>query len=201
VYVELAREWASRGFAVLRIDVGGVGESETRSGGQDNHPYPDHAVEDIGTAARWMIERVGVDRVVIAGLCSGAHASFHAGLDLDGIAGVMIINPIVFYWNPSCALDVSAWMNYYESRRYAQSMREVDSWKRLVRGQVNVRYAAGVGYRRLREVANGTASALLKRLGLRNEPEDVGADLGRISKRGVDVLLVFSEGDPGLDFV
>ena len=47
LYVELAREWAARGFTVLRMDVGGVGDSETRPGGIDNHPYPDHAVEDI----------------------------------------------------------------------------------------------------------------------------------------------------------
>jgi hypothetical protein len=31
----------------------------------------------------------------------------------------------VVYWNPACALDVSAWMNYYESRRYSRPAREV----------------------------------------------------------------------------
>jgi dienelactone hydrolase len=151
-----------------------------------------------------MVDRGRVSRVVVAGLCSGAHASFHAGRSLEGIDGIIVINPIVFYWNPECALDVSSWMNYSESRRYSQSVREVDAWKRLVRGEVNVRYAAGVGYRRLREVAGGAATALWRRFGARStedQGDDLAGDLRRIGARGVDVLLVFSEGDPGLDFV
>jgi pimeloyl-ACP methyl ester carboxylesterase len=201
-YVELAREWAALGFSVLRMDIGGVGDSDTRPGAVDNHPYPDHAVEDIAQAARWMIDRARVRRVIVAGLCSGAHASFHAGLQVHGLAGIMVINPIVFYWTPACALDVSAWMNYYESRRYSRAAREVGSWVKLVRGQVNVRHAASVAYRRMREVAGAMATTLWQRLGWRDTGgENVADDLARIGERGVDVLLVFSEGDPGLDFV
>jgi len=200
--VELAREWAARGIAVLRMDIGGVGDSDARFGAIDNHPYPDHAVEDIASAVRWMIDRARVSRVIVAGLCSGAHASFHAGLAVDGLAGIRVINPIVFYWNPGCALDVSAWMNYTESRRYSQAAREVASWVRLVRGQVNVRHAASVAYRRLREVSGAMATTLWQRLGGGStDGPNVAADLARIGARGVDVLLVFSEGDPGLDFV
>jgi dienelactone hydrolase len=202
LYVELARAWAALGFSVLRVDVGGVGDSDTRDDRADNHPYPDHAVRDLASAARWMVDRGGVRRVVIAGLCSGAHASFHAGLEVHGIAGIVVVNPIVFYWNPTCALDVSAWTNYYESRRYSRSVREVGAWVRLMRGEVNVRYASAVGYRRIREVIGGTAAGLWRRFGWHAaEDEDVPTDLERISARGVDVLLVFSEGDPGLDFV
>jgi dienelactone hydrolase len=200
-YTALAREWASLGFAVLRMDIGGVGDSDARDGAADNHPYPDHAVEDVGVAIRWMKER-GISRVVVAGLCSGAHASFHAGLELEGIAGILVINPIVFYWNPACALDVAAWMNYAESRRYSQSAREMGSWIRLIRGEVNVRNALRVGYRRAIELASGAAESVGRRLGLTAKPgEDVGRDLARISARGVTTLLVFSEGDPGLDFL
>lgn len=201
-HVELAREWAARGISVLRMDIGGVGDSDPRFGAVDNHPYPDHAVEDIASAVRWMIDRARVSRVIVAGLCSGAHASFHAGLAVDGLAGIMVINPIVFYWNPACALDVSAWMNYTESRRYSQAAREVASWVKLVRGQVNVRHAASVAYRRMREVSGAMATTLWQRLGgSSKDGQNVAADLARIGARGVDVLLVFSEGDPGLDFL
>jgi dienelactone hydrolase len=201
-YVELAREWAALGFSVLRMDIGGVGDSHARFGAVDNHPYPNHAVEDIATAARWMVERARVSRVIVAGLCSGAHASFHAGLQIHGLSGIIVINPIVFYWNTTCALDVSAWMNYYESRRYSRAAREIASWVRLVRGQVNVRHAASVAYGRMRELAGGVATRLWQRLGWGGtDGENVADDLARIAARGVDVLLVFSEGDPGLDFV
>jgi dienelactone hydrolase len=200
-YATFAREWASLGFTVLRMDVGGVGDSGARDGATDNHPYPNHAVEDIGVAVRWMQER-GMSRVVVAGLCSGAHASFHAGLEIDGLAGILVINPIVFYWNPACALDVAAWMNYAESRRYSQSARNVGSWVRLIRGEVNVRYALGVAYGRAIELASGAAESIGRRVGLgAKQGDDLGRDLARISARGVTTLLVFSEGDPGLDFV
>jgi predicted alpha/beta hydrolase len=59
LYVELAREWASRGFSVLRLDLGGVGDSDARAGSADNHPYPDHAVADISLAAQWMRAHAG----------------------------------------------------------------------------------------------------------------------------------------------
>ncbi len=114
----------------------------------------------------------------------------------------MVINPIVFHWNPACALDVSAWANYTESRRYSQAAREVASWVKLVRGRVNVRYAASVVYHRMRDVAGAMATTLWQRLGGRGtDSENVSDDLARIGDRGVDVLLVFSEGDPGLDFL
>ena len=87
LHVELARAWAGLGFTVLRMDMGGVGDSDTRADSADNHPYPHHAVQDLASAARWMVDRVGVRRVVVAGLCSGAHASFHAGLGVHGIRG------------------------------------------------------------------------------------------------------------------
>jgi predicted alpha/beta hydrolase len=202
MYVLLAREWARMGFSVLRMDLAGLGDSETRDGSADNHPYPDHAVDDLASAVRWCRERTGARRVIVAGLCSGAHASFHAGRQLDGVDGIIVINPIVFYWNPACALNVSAWMNYVESQRYSRSAREKDSWVRLLRGEVQVRHAASVAIQRGREVIAGALGAFARRLGIgRGRAEDVGADLARISARGVTTLLLFSEGDPGLDFV
>jgi dienelactone hydrolase len=125
--VELAREWAARGVSVLRMDIGGVGDSDARFGAVDNHPYPDHAVENIASAVRWMKDRARVSRVIVAGLCSGAHASFHAGLAVDGMAGIMVINPFVFYWNPAC--DVLLVFSEgdpgldFVKRRYARSLR------------------------------------------------------------------------------
>ncbi len=202
MYVALAREWTRMGFTVLRVDIGGVGDSDAHDATADNHPYPDHAIADLRDAVRYCREHASARRVVVAGLCSGAHASFHAGLAIDGLAGIIAINPIVFYWNPECALDVAAWMNYAESRRYSQQARELGSWMRLLRGEVRVRHAATVGYRRAREVIGGAAGSLGRRFGVgRNQRENVAADLARISTRGVTTLLVFSEGDPGLDFV
>lgn len=201
LYVALAREWASLGYTVLRMDVGGLGDSEVPSGALENHTYPDHAVSDVaaGVAA---LRAQGLKRVVVAGLCSGAHASFHAGLELDGVNGLLIINPIVFYWKPSDPLDVSAWVNYNELRHYKGSVLRADSWMRLLQGKVNVFYVARVGVTRLREIARAELASLGRRLrGQRDESDDAARDLERMAAKGTDLLLLFSAGDPGLDFL
>ena len=201
LYVTLARAWASLGYSVLRMDVGGLGDSDTPDEGKENHPYPGHAVRDIERSVEWLRER-GASRVVVAGLCSGAHAAFHAGLEIPNIDGVIVINPIVFYWKPTDALDVSSWLNYNESRHYESAARRWESWVRLLTGRVNVVHVAKTMLTRIATVAHAKAVSALRGLHLMPQAvEDAARDLRKICDRGTDVLLVFSEGDPGLDFL
>jgi alpha/beta superfamily hydrolase len=201
LYVTLAREWAALGYTVLRMDLSGIGDSPLHGDGQENHPYPNFASEDLehGVLA---LRMCGVDRIVIGGLCSGAHASFHAGLRVAGIDGLMMINPIVFYWKPTDSLDVAAWMNYVETRHYQHSARQWKSWARLLRGDVDVSYVARIGVTRAQELLRAKQASFLRRF--RNEteePENAARDLERLASAGTDVLLVFSTGEPGLDFL
>jgi dienelactone hydrolase len=201
LYVTLARQWASLGYTVLRMDLGGLGDSDTPDDGVENHPYPSHAVRDIQRGIELLRSR-GVARVVVAGLCSGAHAAFHAGIDIPGLDGLIVINPIVFYWKPTDALDVSAWMNYGESKYYESAMRRWQSWRRLLTGKVNVANVARTMLKRLWNVVSARGMTLLRALHVMPEAlEDPARDFGRIVARGTNVLLLFSEGDPGLDFL
>jgi dienelactone hydrolase len=201
VYVDLARRWASLGYTVLRMDIGGLGDSPTPVGGVENHSYPSHVVADIelGLAE---LRTHGVERVVVGGLCSGAHATFHAGRELDSVDGLIVINPIVFYWKPTDPLDVGAWKTYIDARYYRRSARSWTSWLRLMQGHVNVPNIARIGLNRAAEIIKAKLGAALR--GLRNEehePENAARDLTRIAIGGTDVFLLFSEGDPGLDFL
>jgi len=201
LYVTLAREWASLGYTVLRVDLGGLGDSETPDDGRENHPYPGHAVRDIERAIELLRSR-DVSRVMVAGLCSGAHAAFHAGLEIPNLDGIVVINPIVFYWKPTDALDVSAWLNYNESRHYEGAAKRWQSWLRLLTGKVNVAHVASTMVTRYWSVLRANAVSTLRRMHLmRAALEDAARDLGRICDRGTNVLVVFSEGDPGLDFL
>ncbi len=202
LYVLLAREWAALGYTVLRMDLGGIGDSRSPDGGQENHPYPKFALADIeeGVAA---LRSCGIERVVIGGgLCSGAHASFHAGLSIQDVDGLIMINPIVFYWKPTDSLDVASWMNYVESRHYKLSARRWKSWARLLRGEVDVSYIARIGVTRAQELIRAKQASLLRRFrDDSHEPEHAARDLERLAKQGTDVLLIFSTGEPGLDFL
>jgi hypothetical protein len=135
-------------------------------------------------------------------LCSGAHASFHAGLELEGLSGLLVINPIVFYWKPSDPLDVAAWRTFLEARYYKQSALRLSSWRRLLTGRVNIPHMASVGVRRSGEILRAKYASALRSFRRENIPtEHAPRDLERIAARGTDVLLLFSEGDPGLDFL
>jgi pimeloyl-ACP methyl ester carboxylesterase len=201
VYVDFARRWASHGYTVIRMDIGGIGDSPAPNSAEENQPYPAHVIGDIEAGLAELRSR-GVERVVVAGLCSGAHATFHAGRELDSVDGMIVINPIVFYWKPSDPLDVGAWKTYVDSRYYKQSARSWRSWVRLAQGRVNVQHIASVGVRRSAEVLRAKLAAMFG--GFRREDpdgENAARDLSRIASSGTEVLLVFSEGDPGLDFL
>ena len=201
LYVTLAREWSALGYTVLRVDLGGLGDSPAPPDGEENRPYPDHAVRDVESAVA-ALRGEGVERIVVGGLCSGAHTTFHAALRLDGLAGVMMMNPIVFYWKPSDPLDVGAWRLYVESQHYKQSAMRWGSWVRVLKGKVNIAYVFRIALRRGFEIARAKLTAVWR--GWQSHApagEDAGHDLGRIARKGTDVLLLFSAGDPGLDFL
>jgi dienelactone hydrolase len=201
VYVDLARRWAALGYTVLRMDVAGLGDSPTPRGAVENHSYPSHVVDNVETALE-ALRALGATRLVVAGLCSGAHATFHAGRELDSVDGLMLINPIVFYWKPTDPLRVGAWKTYVEARYYQASARQWRSWLRLLAGRVNLRYVAGVGLRRGSELARAKISSITRSLRHEiHEPENAARDLFRIASSETDVYMLFSEGDPGLDFL
>jgi hypothetical protein len=200
LYVTMAREWAAKGFRVLRMDIGGIGDSRPAPGAIENETYPPAAVDDIMVGID-ALRRAGCKRVVVAGLCSGAHAAFHLAIERPGIpdlGGVILINPIVFYWKPGDALDVSAWQNYVDSQRYRRRAWSSDAWRKLIHGEVNFGAVAQTFIRR----GVTLASAAVTRVRARFNPsgkEDLARDLVGITERSVNLKMIFSEGDPGFD--
>jgi alpha-beta hydrolase superfamily lysophospholipase len=201
VYVDLARLWAARGFAVLRMDLGGLGDSGAISGARENDPYAPGAVGDLLLASRALHAATGRP-IIVGGLCSGAHAAFHAALGADDglVGGLLLINPITWYWHEGDSLDVGSSQTFNDVRYYNSALRRGDAWLRLLRGQVNVFRVAAVFARRVTSVAASRVRALMRLL--RGPlPEDVAADLARIAGRGVHVHLLFGDHEPGLDIL
>ena len=197
-YVSLAREWAAAGFRVLRMDIGGIGDSLAANGATENDTYPTSAGADVATGLD-ALTTMGAKNVVVVGLCSGAHAAFHVALnrvDRTDLAGVVMINPIVFYWKPGDALDVSAWQNYVDSRRLQRVVLTRDAWTKLARGQVDMSRKANTLVQRVVTVTK----AAVKRTGARlklTKKDKLATDLVRLTEGPVDVAFVFSNGDPG----
>ena len=73
LYVSMARRWAQHGYVVLRMDLGGVGDSGTRAGRVADNVFPEEAIDDIRAAIDFLRSSHGVRDVTLAGLCSGAY--------------------------------------------------------------------------------------------------------------------------------
>ena len=91
IYVQLARRLAAEGFAVLRFDQSGLGDSalSPRVSGQRKR-------EDIVAAMDLVARETGVDRFVLGGLCSGADDAFNVAPLEPHVAGVLLLDGVSY---------------------------------------------------------------------------------------------------------
>lgn len=199
VYVELARALAAVGFASLRFDLRNLGDSIRGSTPDENHPYPETAMEDTARMIEWATEQRGFERVVLGGVCSGAYTAFRCGVGLsaDPLAGVLPINPLTFHWYSGLSLDIPpAYQTIREAKYYESAIRDPERWRRLFRGQVDVRNAAGFVLRRAKGIASEAVRDLLESLRLRR-PSRLARELLAYPESGTRLDFVFSRSDPG----
>lgn len=183
--VELARALAGRGFVSLRIDLGGIGDSDPPPGCARLEIYRRSQLQEIAAAID-LLERRGVRAVVVAGLCSGAFLAFHAALRDPRITGLALFNLPRLRWRsfaPQLYLPTRALL------------------ARLALGEICKRPGETIATLRvLAERLGARAHALLpvrwaRALAARSRP---ARWLAALERRGVAVLALFSEGDPGL---
>src|SRR5262249_32294049 len=99
LYVSLARQLATRGVRFLRMASCGLGDSIHPDPERENDPYPATAFRDIDLTLRHLRTRLGVRRVVLMGLCSGAYAAFQSAAQLSSpvLVESVLMNPLTFY--------------------------------------------------------------------------------------------------------
>ena len=98
------------------------------------------------------------------------------------------------------SLDYPAHRVAAEAQRYSRSAFRLESWKKVLRGdvklgpvaQVAVRHVAGRAARHVRDLA---------RMAGRPFSEDLGAELDSVATRGARMRFVFASGDPGLEIL
>jgi alpha-beta hydrolase superfamily lysophospholipase len=196
--VTLARRWACEGYAVLRMDLAGLGDSATRAGCPGNQVFPAAAMHDIGAAIELMRSRYGSCPVTLGGLCSGAYHAFRAAADGLGVARIILVNQRDFFWRA----DLNG--NYLRFEQaitapgiYRGRALSLASWQKLLRGQVRVGHIAGVFARRAGLALGAALRELGRALHIRL-PQDLGWELQHIVRRGVQPIFIFSRGDAGL---
>lgn len=90
MYAQLAENLANAGFACLRFDLGGLGDSVDLDAGWSRF---DTTQQDIREMLDFVQREIGPRRFVLGGLCSGAEDSFHYGLRDERVVGLVLIEP------------------------------------------------------------------------------------------------------------
>ena len=132
-FVLLSRRLAAAGYAVLRFDYRGMGDSEGLT-----QPF-DNVSDDIAAAINTLQKQVpSVQHFILWGLCDGASAALlycHATGD-PRVHALCVLNP----WVRSEASQARTQVKHY----YLQRFKQKDFWHKLVRGGVTWQALAGL---------------------------------------------------------
>jgi alpha-beta hydrolase superfamily lysophospholipase len=198
IYVMLAREWARRGYVVLRMDFAGLGDSGTHEGGVENEVYPRTAFDDIRAAVELLRGQYRVGDIALGGLCSGAYHALTAAIEEVPVEQVLVVNPQVFFWRQGTSLEgIQVAEMVSAPDVYNKRLRSLEYWKKLLTGRANVWHIGKVYGRRLAFVFSTNLRKIARFLRVRL-PDDLAWELERIVSRGVRVDIVFASGEPGI---
>lgn len=184
LHVQVARQLAPQGMVVLRFDFSGIGDSEAR---RDALAFEQSAVLETQEAMDYLSQAKGVKQFTLWGLCSGADAAFLAAVADPRVTAVVQLDAWIY----------RTWK--FNLRHYAPKFVNRTTWKNFLTG----RNLFGPALRRLlsRKSAESPESAdeniVVSHYAREFPPRDeVAAKLGTLLERGVQLLYIFSGGQP-----
>jgi pimeloyl-ACP methyl ester carboxylesterase len=189
MYVTAARRLAQRGFLSVRFDLSGLGDSSSR---RDATAFEQAAALDTSDVLSAVQRDYGVDRFVLAGLCSGAVAAFRGALADERVAGAVLLNPQGFVADAD-------WTTYVAARAHARriwkdKLLSARSWGKALTGKSDYRRLAGL-------LRDRFAVAGRRDPAVQSIADGLANDFRRLAARGVHFLLACSEGDFGMDYL
>ena len=114
------------------------------------------------------------------------------------VTGLVLINPRRLDWKEGETLQSAMQRSYKSSHFYRRALLEASTYRRLVKGEIDVRGIA----RRLVTLTQARAERAARRLlGQAPAEENVLANMRLLSERGTDILLIVAETDDGLDYL
>ncbi|MFV0280056.1 MAG: alpha/beta fold hydrolase [Rhodoblastus sp.] len=200
MFVDMARHLARSGVASLRMDLSGVGDSLSPRSlspqGPERAPLFDRSLtRDVEAAVDWLFSN-GIREVALFGACSGAYQAFHAAIEDKRVKRIALVNQACFIYGPTYAMQIEAW----------RRTKAADIAMKLASFEGAAENAPG-GARALlfslaKKVAKaGLAHATDATYALRRRVPGLNMVerwFSELSSRGAEVLLIYSENDPGL---
>jgi pimeloyl-ACP methyl ester carboxylesterase len=191
LYVKIARSLAAMGFVVLRFDFSGIGDSTVR---HDNLPFEKSTVSETQEAMSYLEAERGIGRFVLAGLCSGADISLKTACADPRVAGAVLLNPQGDELDTGDELRSYFLLSARARSVWKSALFNPQKWWRVLTGRTDYRDVARVLLFTLR-------SKVARKKRVVSGPSLYAENLRLAVGRAVRLLLVFSDGDTGLDYI
>jgi hypothetical protein len=112
-----------------------------------------------------------------------------------------MVNPLNFFWKQGMMLDdLQVAEVITNPGRYRRRVLSGAAWKRLLSGQVSIWRIIRIYIQRSLLPLEAVLRDAARRLRI-HLPNDLGWELEEIVARGVQIVLVFAHGEPGIDLL
>jgi pimeloyl-ACP methyl ester carboxylesterase len=178
LHVQIARALAAAGFASLRFDFSGIGDSEAR---KDSLPFEESAPLEVVEAMDHLQRLKGVESFILIGLCSGADAAFYTATRDPRAVGL-------------CQLDAwpyRTWRHYVH--HYGPRMRRASVWKRYLARLLRMQP-------RVQQEVPGEDLVLPTYVRVNPPRDTVAGHLRQLIGRGTRLLHIYSGGQEDYNY-
>ncbi|MDM9624350.1 oligosaccharide flippase family protein [Rhizobium sp. S152] len=198
--VDMARNLARLGVASLRFDSANAGDSPPRPDAPDQILYSATQNEDA-RAGLDVLERFAPGPMMTVGRCSGGYLALRTTVEDERLKAAVSINPFVYYWDPDVVVDESKVVSVPRSfEDYGSRMVSADTFKRLLKGEVDVKAAVKNVVIALARRMSVRIAPLLQYLPTRRHVAvAVKRTFSTVDQRKVPLTLMYSDGDVGLE--
>ncbi|HVB89281.1 MAG TPA: hypothetical protein VND97_03690, partial [Beijerinckiaceae bacterium] len=195
MHVAMARRLARLGVASLRMDGAGIGDSAADE--EHKSLFASQRRADVAAAIDWLAAK-GVRELTLVGACSGAHHAFHLACEDRRIQSVVLVNMVCILWGPSYAMQLRAWQATKTAEMQARGFgADFEEGRNRIAALASLALPLAKKFAKSSFGALKTLSALAASgFGRVNSVEQKFREL---AARGVQVNLVYSEYDAGLD--
>ncbi len=200
LYVNVARQLAAAGYPVLRFDLSAIGDSSPRS---DSLSFEKSTVSETAAAMAALGAKSGCTAFILCGICSGADISFVAARHNPAVVGAVLINGRGLHGVTDDSGDAIAASSELEASLrtgisahylWSSALFNPASWRKLLSGQANP-------FELLRVVSRQALSRLVSSAQVPENALELRAALLTLLSRGTALLMVYSAGDPAIDYM
>lgn len=197
--VEMARALAAKGSTILRLDAAGIGDSPAWPDGPEEVLYSPEQKADVMAAMDALAAR-GFRRFHLVGACGGAYLALHAAIADPRIVGFSLVNLLKFHWREGDSLAVAmAQQVYRPTSSYLQRLKDPETYRRILKGEVAL---AGIAGALLRRIGHKLMTVPVKLFARPDGALSPGAEAAgwfrALAVPGVVMQMILSAEDPAL---